>query len=289
MSKTYKWGIIGTGNIAHQLADALSVINEAALVAVHSRKEETAVKFAKEYGLSEYHTNIDSFCSSNTFDIVYIATPHPNHYFETICCLNAGKHVLCEKPMALNYAQVSHMIDTSIANNCFLMEAMWTQFFPAILKINELIREEAIGEIKQIEASFCFCGDWNPQGRHLNRELAGGALLDVGIYPIYFAQMIMNEMPFGISSQAHIGETGVDEQSMYLLQYSNGALASLASAVRAQRPQFAYIYGTKGTITIPKFWQPDNFILQNEVGEKKFNFERFGNGYTRGIGSTQMY
>lgn len=275
-----KWGIIGTGNIAHQLADAIKMLDDAKVVAVLSRSMGTAKTFADEYQIEKCFDSIDEFLSFSEIEIVYIATPHPKHYHETIACLKAGKHVLCEKPMALNSQQVNEMIKVARDNKRFLMEAMWTQFFPAMIKARELVQNGAIGEIRHIDASFCFRIDFNPQARHFNPELGGGALLDVGIYPIYFAQMFMEQLPVKIGSMAGLGATGVDEQSMYIFQYKNGAMASLKSALRTYVPQLGAVYGTTGYIEIPKFWQPDELTLHANNEIEHFHYERLGNGYT---------
>ena len=277
---SYNWGIIGTGMIAHKMADALMDVKGAKLISVCSRTKKNAKKFAKEYKLKSFESDIDEFLANKKLDIVYVATPHPNHCDETIKALKAQKHVLCEKPMGMNYGEVTEMIAKAQKKKLLLMEAMWTHFFPSIIKAKELIKKGKIGEVRMIDARFSFLGSQNRLDRKLNKDLGGGALLDVGIYPIFFAQMFFDDFPVGISGQAFIGETGVDEVSAYLLKYEDGRLAKLASGVSLNTPSTAYIFGTEGFIEIPQFWQPDKIILHSNQGKKKYKFKRLGNGYT---------
>lgn len=276
----YNWGIIGTGNIANQMAIALNSVKEANLISVLSRSEQNARKFAKRYKLQDYASNIDSFLLNDKIDIVYIATPHPNHYSETLKCLEYNKHVLCEKPIAMNSVQSNEMYRKAIEKHVLLMEAMWTLCFPAIKKIKELIMDGEIGKIKYVEAKFCFKTRGNKNGRHLNKALGGGALLDVGVYPIYFAQTLLNDYPHEIHSLADIGKTGVDELSSYYLKYENGAIANLTSSVKTRAAQNALVCGTRGYIEVPMFWNPNRFTLYKKDEKKTFKFKRLGNGYS---------
>lgn len=278
-TKTIKWGVIGTGNISHQFANALSVIDDAEIVSVLSRTPENAAKFATEYNIPYSEHDINTFLSLE-IDIVYVGIPHNYHKEAVLECIKAGKNVLCEKPMGLNASEVKQMVDAAKAQNVFLMEAMWSHFFPAMEKLRELLLENTIGEVRLIKSDFCFRGDWNPTGRHLNKDLAGGALLDLGVYNIYFSQFVMNETPVKITGDAYIGSTGVDEQCAFTLKYKEGQLAISTCSLRTETLQDAYIYGTDGYIHIPKFWQPDAIILHKNNTETKFEFTRFGNGYT---------
>jgi predicted dehydrogenase len=168
----------------------------------------------------------------------------------TILCLKAGKAVLCEKPFALNASQVQLMISAARGKKLFLMEAMWTRFLPIIVKVREWLEQELIGPVRFLQTDFGFRGKWNPKGRLFNPELAGGALLDVGVYTVALASMVFGQQPKRITSMAHLGSTGVDEQSAMLFGYEDGQLAVLSCAVRTQTPQQAVIAGTKGTIRI---------------------------------------
>lgn len=281
MAKKIRWGIIGTGKIAHHFARGLGVLEDAELVAVASRAEESAEKFAAEFDVPHRHVGAEAIVSDRDVDIVYVATPHPMHKDDTIKCLEGGKAVLCEKSFAMNSSEVMQMINCARKKGLFLMEAMWTRFFPAMAKVRELLASGTIGEIRLVEASFCFRCEWKPEDRLLNPALGGGALLDVGVYNIALAQMIYGRGPVHISSQAHIGRTGVDEQSSIILGYENGEMAALTCAVRTSTIHEAVIYGTDGYIRIPHmFWQPDRIIVKTGQGEKKeIKFNRLGNGY----------
>ncbi len=282
MSTKINWGIIGTGAIAHMFAKALAVLADAQLVAVASRKKETAEKFADEFNIPHRHVGCESLASDKDVDVVYIATPHPNHKDETIVCLNAGKAVLTEKPFAVNSRQVAEMIQCARKNNCFLMEAMWMYFMPAIRKIREIVATGALGDICMVTANFCFDKAPDPDGRLINPMLAGGTLLDIGVYDIAFAHLVFGTEPKKITSTAYMGPTGVDEQASMILEYDTGRFASLNCSFRLNMPCQASIYGTKGHINVPPmFFHPDKFKIKiGTEEEKEYTFERLGNGYT---------
>jgi len=281
MAKKIRWGIVGTGGIAHAFAKGLSVLPDAKITAVASRSKESAEKFGTEFNVPNRHIGVESIAYDKDVDVVYIATPHPMHKNETISCLEGGKAVLCEKPFAMNISEVMQMITCARKKKLFLMEAMWMYFFPAMEKVRELVSGGAIGEVRLVQASFCFKCEWNPEHRCLNLQLGGGALLAVGVYDIALAQMIYGKEPFRISSMAHIGQTGVDEQSSMIFGYENGAMAVLTCAVRTSTLKEAIIYGTDGFIRIlPFFWKPDRIIVKTgRDEEKEISFNRLGNGY----------
>ena len=281
MEKKIRWGIVGTGGIAHKFAKGLSVLPDAKITAVSSRSKESAEKFGIEFNVPNRHIGAESIACDKDVDVVYIATPHPMHKNETISCLEGGKAVLCEKPFAMNILEVMQMITCAKKNKLFLMEAMWMYFFPAMEKVRELVFGGAIGEIRLVQSNICFRCEWNPENRWLNPQLGGGALLDTGIYDIALAQMIYGKEPIRISSMAHIGQTGVDEQSSMIFGYENGAMAVLTCAVRTSAVNEATIYGTNGFIRIPNmFWHPDRIIVKTgQDEEKEISFNRLGNGY----------
>jgi predicted dehydrogenase len=282
MAKKIRWGIIGTGWIAHKFAAGLGALKDAEISAVSSRRKESAEKFAAEFNIPNRHIGSIALAADKDVDVTYIATPHPMHKDDTINCLNGGKAVLCEKPLAMNTEEAVQMIACAQEKNLFLMEAMWMYFFPAIAKVRRLIADGDIGEVRLVQANFCMRSKWEPQGRTLNPQLGGGALLDVGIYDIALAQMIYGKEPGRISSMAHIGQTSVDEQGSMIFGYDGGAMAVLTCAVRTQTAFEAAIYGTEGYIKIPHmFFQPDRIIVKAKQGqEKEINFERLGNGYS---------
>ena len=268
MVKKVRWGIIGTGFIAGRFAEALRFLPEAELVAVGSRASATAKKFGRAFGIPHQHNSYNKLANDPDVDVVYIATPHPFHLENSILCLKAGKAVLCEKPFAINASQAQQMIEVARAKRLFLMEAMWTRFLPTIAKVREWLGQGLIGPVRFLQADFGFKGSENPKGRHLNLQLAGGALLDVGVYTVALASMVFGTPPMKITGLAHIGQTGVDEQSAMLLSYQDGQLAVLSCAVRTQTPQEAVIVGTKSTIRIHSpFWSATTATISIEGKE----------------------
>lgn len=280
MGEIIRWGILGPGGIAHQFARGLSVIPDAELIAVGSRSSERAEKFADEFDIPYRHGSYADLASDPDVDAVYVSTPHPFHKEYSILCMEAGKPVLCEKPLAINAQEVREMIECARKSKIFLMEAMWTRFLPVMVKIRELLAEGAIGEARMLTADFGFRAGWNTQNRILAPELAGGGLLDVGVYTIAMAYMIFGGAPSRITSMAHIGETGVDEQAGMLLGYDEGQIAMLSCAIRTNTPQEARIMGTDGSIHIPGFWHARSAMLYASGKEPQRIEPPFeGNGY----------
>jgi dihydrodiol dehydrogenase / D-xylose 1-dehydrogenase (NADP) len=261
MSKSINWGIIGSGSIAREFADALKFVPGANLIAAAS-KTGRAKQFAEDFNLPYYYDNYEEFVKNKEIEVVYVATTHNFHYENTMLCLNNNKHVLCEKAFTLNARQASHLIETAKAKKLFLMEAMWTRFSPAMSKLISLIRDGVIGEIKTLKGDFCIDIPFDPNNRYFNPELAGGALLDVGIYPITFACMVLEKYPVEIKSNLNIGKTGVDEESHYLLKFDKGETALLSSACTFSAPVDFVIYGTKGQILVPNFYFPGKLIIK---------------------------
>jgi predicted dehydrogenase len=255
MSHKVRWGIIGTGHIAKKFAEGLLSLPDAELVAVGSRSQTSADDFAAWYGIPHRHATYAGLANDPDVDAVYIATPHPLHKDNSLLCLNAGKAVLCEKPFALNAAQAEEVVKLARAKQLFLMEAMWTRFLPVHVEVRELLAEDAIGDVRMLAADFGFRTEWNPNGRLLNPELGGGALLDVGIYPLALASQVFG-IPTRVTGLAYVGATGVDEQVGIVLGYGQGQLAVLSAAVRTNSPQEALLMGTEGSIRIhAPFWK----------------------------------
>ncbi|MFB6317750.1 Gfo/Idh/MocA family protein [Saccharicrinis sp. FJH54] len=280
MAKTFKWAIIGTGRIANEMAHDLQLLKHVEITAVLSRTQENAEKFAKKYNIPHIFASRDEFAAFTEVDVVYVASPHNAHFADTMLCLESGKNVLCEKAMAVNAGEAAAMINKAREKKLFLMEAMWMAFFPAIKKAQTLIQKGRIGDVRQIDANFFFYKTDDPEHRLLNPDLAGGALLDIGIYVLYFAVLMMNAFPQNSTSIAHLGKTGVDESSSYLLKFKNGAVATLASGVMVEAERNAAVYGTKGKIQIPLFWNPDKITAVRDNKKKTYKYKRQGNGFT---------
>lgn len=261
MKNRVGWGILGAGGIATRFVSDLVKLPDARLVAVGSRSQDRAGEFASRHGVERAYGSYTELAEDEDVDVVYVATPHPFHQPHTLLCLDHGKAVLCEKPMGVNAGQVRDMVARARANDLFLMEAMWTRTLPVIQQVRKWIDQGRIGRVRMLTADFGFRTGWNPDGRLLNPVLAGGALLDVGVYVLAMASMVFDGNPVAVHALAHIGETGVDEQTAMVLSYEDGALALLSCAIRTGTPQQARIDGTDGSIDIPDFWHATRATL----------------------------
>ena len=275
MAEEIRWGILGTGSIAKKFAQGLMSAEGANLVAVGSRSQQTAATFADQFNVPTRYSSYRDLTQDPSVDLIYIATPHPFHCVNTVLCLENGKGVLCEKPFAINRQEAELMVRTAQENDTFLMEGMWTRFLPAVVRLRQLLSEGVIGEVRMLTADFGFRAGLTPEGRLFNLELGGGALLDVGVYTVSLASMLFGK-PEKISSLAHIGKTGVDEQAGIVLLHSKGELAVLNTAVRTTTPQEAVLMGTEGSIKIcSPWWVPSQLELKGKTIDLPFN----GNGF----------
>ena len=280
MTNPIRWGILGPGSIAKQFATGLQTAPDGQLVAVGSRDQQRADAFADHYNAPNRHGSYESLVADPAVDAIYVATPNPFHKDNTILCLEAGKAVLCEKPFTVNAAEAEAVIAVARKTNMFLMEAMWSRYLPIIVQVRQWLAEGAIGEPLQVSADFGFRANVNPEGRLFNPALAGGALLDIGIYVVSFAAMVLGANPAHIAASAHIGETGVDENTGIVLRYKNGAIASLACSVRASTPHEARIVGSAGTIFVdPSWWKGTAATLKAGDREERVELPLDGNGY----------
>lgn len=280
MDAPIRWGIIGTGSIAKQFARGLRALPDAALVAVGSRAQDTADAFGVEFEVPRRYATYEALVGDPEVDAVYISTPHPFHMPNTLLALDAGKAVLCEKPFAINAREAEAMVKKAREKKVFLMEAMWTRFIPVVAQAREWVEQGAIGDVRMVAADFGFRAGWNEESRLLNRELGGGSLLDVGIYAISFASMIMKRQPSNIASLADIGKTGVDEQAAMVFGYDGGQLATLYTAVRTNTPHEADILGADGNIRIhAPFWKATKATLTTSKGAITADMPHVGNGY----------
>ncbi|MHC5142376.1 MAG: Gfo/Idh/MocA family protein [Planctomycetota bacterium] len=288
MGKRYRWGIIGAGHIAHKFADALRHVENAKLQAIASTNAQRAKEFAKKYSIPDIHEGYGKLFSSEAVDIVYIATPHNFHCNNALDALKAQKHVLCEKPMAVNRSQVKQMINAAQENTVFLMEAMWTRFLPMMTEVRDIIEDGTIGDPQLLYADFGVKFDYDPKHRTYNPDLAGGALLDLGVYCIALASMIFGK-PNTILSTVKIAETGVDERSTVILEYENSKVAVLFQALDLEGPREALIVGTEGSIKLHSGWTAgsDYTLKLNNGTEKTFKAETYENGFIYQIMAVQ--
>ncbi|MCY3914404.1 MAG: Gfo/Idh/MocA family oxidoreductase [Chloroflexi bacterium] len=280
MSDKIRWGLIGLGWISRKFAKGLAFAPDAEIYAVASRSQEKADAFGAEFDASKCYGSYEDLANDPNVDVAYIGTPNNYHLPQALLCLNAGKHVLCEKPFAVNAKEAKVMIDRAREKNLFLMDAFWTRYFPAMVKLRELLAEKIIGDVMLVTADFGGRGPVLPEKRHFNPDLAGGAMLDVGSYCIQFASMIYGKPPTDIVSQVAIGETGVDELSVLVFKYSDYEMATLTSAIRLSTPHEARVMGTEGYIAIPNFWHPSELtVVRSGQAPETLRFPYEGEGF----------
>ena len=268
ISETIHWGILGPGSIAHQFAAGLQSVPGAKLYAVGSRTQANAEAFADKYEAPKRYGSYEALASDPDVHAIYIATPHPSHKDAALLCLNHGKAVLCEKPFTVNAKEAAEVIDLARAKDLFVMEAMWSRFFPAMARLRALLAEGTIGEARMLQADFGFRTGVNPEGRLFNLALAGGGLLDVGVYTVSLASMIFGT-PTEVSGLAQMGETGVDEQAALTLKYADGQLASLTTGIRINTPQEAVILGTEGSLKLHAPWWKPSLLTVSANGKSE--------------------
>jgi predicted dehydrogenase len=274
-----KWGIIGLGNIAHQFATDLQLLEDAEIVAVASRNRDNANAFAQKYNCTKAYDSYDALFADENVDIIYIATPHNSHAELSIKALENGKHVLCEKPIALSYADAIRMIEASKKHNKFFMEAFWTRFIPSVQDALAKVKNGEIGAIKYLKADFNFIGNETPGSRLFDKKSGGGALFDVGVYPL-FLSYIMCGIPKEIFAKSIFHKNGIDLQTSIILQYES-AQASLHTSIVSESDMKAVIAGTKGRIELNAPWfMADGYSIIKEEKETAFSLPNLGKGYS---------
>lgn len=274
-----KWGIVGLGNIAQQFASELQLIDSAEIYAVASRNIDKAQDFANQFGCSKAYGSYDELFQDENIDILYIATPHDSHAELTIKALQHNKNVLCEKPLALHYKDVEQMIATAKKHNKFFMEAFWTRFNPSVRETLQHIKEGSIGDVKYVNADFAIKFENPDNTRMTDIKLGGGALMDIGVYPLFLAYLILG-VPKEIIAKANLYSTGVDAQTSVIMQYED-AQAVLHTSFLYTNNVEATISGTKGRINLDSLWfMTESYSLIQ--GEQKTKFEKptLGKGYT---------
>jgi predicted dehydrogenase len=278
--QTIRWGVLGTGGIATTFAADLQLVAGAELAAVGSRSIGSATAFAARHGFARAHGSWAELAADDAVDVVYVATPHAAHHAAATVCLAGGKAVLCEKPMTLDLASSAELVQEARTRGLFLMEAMWMRCNPAIRAIAALVGDGAIGDVTTVHADLGLPGPFPAAHRLRSPELGGGALLDLGVYPLNVAHLILGA-PATVRSWAHLTPEGVDETTGMLLGYSSGALAALTCSINGASRNAASITGTRGRIDLPPlFFVPRSFELHrygHEPEVQEFPFD--GNGY----------
>jgi predicted dehydrogenase len=247
MSDKVRWGIVGTGKISSAFATALQETPGAVLAGVASRSSDSAAAFASEFGVQTAYGSYEALAAAPDVDLVYIGTPHPMHVENALLMLSGGKGVLCEKPFTINRAEAERMVALAREKKLFLMEAMWTRFMPALAEVRAIVASGEIGEVSQVMADFGFHASFGPEHRVFNRLLGGGALLDLGIYPLSIAMDLLGPLA-SVQAQAEIGDTGVDTQTVFTLKHKGGGLSLCGCSLKAKTPTELSVSGTLGHV-----------------------------------------
>lgn len=253
--KKIRWAIVGPGGIARKFVDDLAVAGGGSVYAVASRSMERAQKSADQFGAARAFDNVTALAKDDAVDIVYIATPHQAHFDTAEILLQCGKPVLLEKPLTVNVDQARRLVQIARSNNVFLMEGLWTRFLPIYEDVRRWLDEGQIGRIRWVQSSFCVRGELNPAKRWMNPDLAGGSLLDLGVYCMAMTQFVFRQNPENITAVASVSESRTDEMLSASLEYPGGALAGFVCGFVAGVENRLVIAGEDGRVEIP-----DNFI-----------------------------
>jgi predicted dehydrogenase len=260
------WGILGTGGIAAKFARDLRLLPDAELMAVGSRAQATADAFGAEWGAPRRYPSYAELVADPEVDAVYVSSPHPMHRDDALLAIEAGKAVLCEKPFTVNAAEAHEVVTAARARGVFLMEAMWTRFLPHMVKVRSVLDSGVLGEVRAVYADH---GQWfaeDPAFRLFAPELGGGALLDLGVYPISFASMVLGR-PARVTAVSSPAFTGVDAQTSMIFEYDGGAQALLTCILEARSTVRAAVVGTEGRLEIDCVWyQPTTFRVITRDG-----------------------
>lgn len=283
-NKKIRFGIVGTGTIAHRFANAIKNVENAELVAVASRAKETAEKFGDEFDIPVRFDSYEKMAQSDAIDAAYIAVPHSGHIGCSCLMMNNGKHVICEKPMAVNYREAEEMFRCAEKNNVLLMEAMWARLVPGTLRMLEIVESGVLGDILGVEGKFCYTMDEDEMDHHVFKpEHGGGSLLDVGVYGLNFASWYLGKEVAQINAQSD-NYNGVDSHTCVIIKYKSGAIADISSAILLRKPNEGYVYGSKGYAHLRRFYAPQEIEIHLNSGEKEtISVPYAGNGFEEQI------
>ncbi|MCC3295185.1 Gfo/Idh/MocA family oxidoreductase [Arthrobacter sp. zg-Y411] len=285
--RTLRWGVVATGNIAERVTEDIARLEDAVLQAVSSRGQASAEDFARRFGFATSYSDssegkgYDQLFADPDVDIVYVASPHAQHYEITRRALEAGKHVLCEKSLTINAREAEDLIELARSRNVFLMEAVWTRFLPCINRIWELVASGELGDIQWVQADLGFPAAYDPSHRLWDPAAGGGALLDLTVYPLTFALGALG-YPETVHAIGAVNADGVDVQNALTLGYASGGMAQLTSSLVSSCPRTAVISGTKGWLrTGSPLHNPVELTITPHMGETRTErFPQVGNGYT---------
>lgn len=274
-----RWGILGAGNIAGALVDAIRATEDGEVAAIASRSQDRADSFAARFEIPHAYEGYDGLLEDATLDAVYVATTNDLHHRNTLDAIAAGKAVLCEKPFALNAGQAEEMAQAARSAGVFVMEAMWMRFIPAIEHLLEMVGSGELGEIRAVLADFGFDAGAATGHRLIEPGLGGGALLDLGVYPISLAMMLLGN-PDTVAGTAAMTESGVDGQVIATLGYGGGALATAFASFRAASPIEAHIVGSAGRVRLRSpFHHSQQLDVSTDAGMHEVPVAYEGNGY----------
>ena len=278
LKKILNWGIVSTGQIAEKFCTDMPYVNNATVTAVAARKLEDATQFAVKHKIKNAYQGYQALFDDPEIDVIYVATPHNFHFQHVKDALTAGKHVLCEKPITISSDEFKALSSLAKKNKLFLMEAMWTYFLPSVLKAKEWVDQGRIGTIKHIKAEFGYLVPYEPERRMYNPNLAGGCLLDMGIYPLAIAQYFNSGQLNEVVIKSHFAPHKVDDD-LVLLATCNEVTLSLATSFQCRLQNSALIVGDKGYIEIPNFWRAKSCALY-QLDEKtdEYHDSHLGSG-----------
>jgi predicted dehydrogenase len=264
-----RWGILATGGIAATFTEALQSLPDAEVVAVGSRSTTAAKAFAERYGIPRAYGSWAELAADDDLDVVYVATPHSAHRAATGLCLEAGRAVLCEKAFTMNEREARELVELARGRGLFLMEAMWTYCNPLVRHMAAMIADGAIGHVRNVSAHFGFAGDFAPTHRLRDPGQGGGALLDLGVYPVSFAHLLLGE-PDAVQAWAHLTPEGVDDSTGMVLGWDGGAVATLSCSFTAETGAPATVSGSAGRIEIADgFFHAESFTLHRPGAEPR--------------------
>jgi len=273
-----RWGVVGPGAIATGFAEAMQQTDGGTIVAVASRSAERALAFGDRFAIPTRYGDYEALAADPDVDVVYVATPQSRHEPDTLTLLRAGKHVLCEKPFALNARQGNRMVAEARERGLFLMEAIWSRYLPAYRSLVDVIADGRIGEPLLVEADFGFRRPLEPAHRLFDLALGGGALLDLGIYPIQLCSLVLGS-PDHVVADGVVGVTGIDEVNAAVLHYPGERLGVIKSAIRLGMSCTARISGTDGWIDLPAFMHcPSSLTVTSSDGSERLDASYEGNG-----------
>ena len=280
MTEEIRWGVVGPGRIAEKVVEDFAHVPGARAVAVASRSLDRAQAFAGRHGIDRAHGSYADVLADPDVDVLYVATPHPQHHAVAMAALQAGKALLVEKAFTATVAGAREVVSAARAADVFVMEAMWTRFQPAVVRLRELIADGAIGEVRSVQADLGVQREFDPTDRLFAKELGGGALLDLGVYVVSFAQMLLGD-PDTVTATGSTFDTGVDAEASLLLGYADGRSATLMTSLRNALPGQARVFGTAGWIDVlPRFHHPQTIVLHRVGADpQEITLPQLGGGY----------